>query len=159
MNLRINHFAIPNRRALAVPERERDWLRKNFSGLIDEYQFDYGTLHPPYKAKDPRKRLTQVLHPLFVRRQLVQRANRSLTFAHVTDTHVNVRDDVYEENLRRAEQPMSWDGRQLRYREIPLRHNNFNRSFERIYAEAKRGADFILMTGDLIDYGRATSAS
>jgi hypothetical protein len=110
MNLLISHFAIPNRRALAVPERERDWLRKNLSGLIDEYQFDYSTLHPPYMAKDPRKRLTQVLHPLFVRRQLVQRANRSLTFAHVTDTHVNVRDDVYEENLRRAEQPMSWTG-------------------------------------------------
>ena len=53
MNLLINHFAILNRRALAVPGRERDWLRKNFSGLIDEYQFDYGTWAAMGGSGDP----------------------------------------------------------------------------------------------------------
>jgi hypothetical protein len=37
---------------------------------------------------------------------------------------------------------------------VPFRQNNFNRSFAHVYAEAKNEADVILMTGDLVDYGR-----
>ena len=33
-------------------------------------------------------------------------------------------------------------------------YNNWNRSFVRVYDDAKRDSDVVLLTGDLIDYGR-----
>ena len=35
---------------------------------MDEYKFDYGALHPPYQRDDGQRRLTEVLHPVFVKR-------------------------------------------------------------------------------------------
>ena len=61
---------------------------------MDEYKFDYGALHPPYQRDDGEKRLTEVLHPVFVKR-----LSGPLRIGHVTDTHVDVRADVYEANL------------------------------------------------------------
>ena len=151
MTLLIDRFARPRRNALAGnTEAQRRWLKDHLGFLLDEYRFDYGALHPPYQAKDSEKRLTEVLHPVFVRRS----GSNPLNVAHVTDTHVDVRADVYEENLKRAPAPMSWDGHQLRYRNVPLHYNNFNRSFARTYEDAKADSDIVLLTGDLIDYGR-----
>ncbi len=153
MKLLLDQYALPTRRAELRPDKRHEQLK--ITTLLDEYQFEYGALHPPYQQADRDKRLTEVLHPLFVRRALLSRPEGSVTIAHVTDTHVNVRADVYEENLKSNDPSISWDGNQLWYRKNRVvRYNNFNRSFDRVYTDAKRGADVILMTGDLIDYGR-----
>jgi hypothetical protein len=150
LRMLVDHFAVPRRRRLAADtEAERRWLQQNLGFLVDEYRFDYGSLHPPYQARDAQRRFTEVLHPLFVRR-----GPADLRLAHLTDTHVDVRADVYEHNLRRAPAPMSAAGGELRYRGIPVRFNNWNRAFTRQYEHAKHDADAILITGDLIDYGR-----
>jgi hypothetical protein len=53
---------------------------------------------------------------------------------------VDVRNDVYEENL---------------YREgVAASFNNWNRDFVALYEHARRDSDVIFLTGDLIDYGR-----
>lgn len=151
LRMLIDHFAAPRRRRLAAgTEAERRWLQQNLGFLVDEYRFDYGSLHPPYKAHDAQRRFTEVLHPLFVRRG----PPAGVRLGHLTDTHVDVRADVYEHNLGRAPAPMSVLGGELRYRGTPVRFNNWNRAFTRQYEDAKRDADAILITGDLIDYGR-----
>jgi hypothetical protein len=43
---------------------------------------------------------------------------------------------------------------QLFHQGVPVQFNNWNRAFAGLYADAKREARAILMTGDLIDYGR-----
>lgn len=129
MRLLVDAFARPRRKALGAA-----W-QQELGFLVDEYQYEYGALHPPYDLKDSQRRLTEVLHPVFVQRQ-----SRSLRIGHVTDTHVDVRADVYEANLTRARQSLSF--------------NNFNRSFVESYTDAKANSDVILLTGDLIDYGR-----
>lgn len=153
MKLLLDQYALPTRRAELTPDKRHERLK--ITTLLDEYQFEYGVLHPPYQQADRDKRLTEVLHPLFVRRALVSRPAGSVSIAHVTDTHVNARADVYEENLKSNDPSITWDGTRFWYKKNRVvRYNNFNRSFDRIYADAKRGADVILMTGDLIDYGR-----
>jgi phosphatidylserine/phosphatidylglycerophosphate/cardiolipin synthase-like enzyme len=153
MKLLLDEYALPTRRAELKPDGRHE--RLNITTLVDEYRFEFGALHPPYQRTDSEKRFTEVLHPLFVRRSLVTRPGATVTIAHVTDTHVNVRADVYEENLKSNDPPITWDGAHLFYQKSRIvRYNNFNRSFDRVYADAKRGADLILMTGDLIDYGR-----
>jgi Calcineurin-like phosphoesterase len=137
MRMLVDRFAVPRRRGVTN-------LPAGF--LIDEYRFDYGALHPPYQAADSQRRLTEVLHPVFVRRNA-----GSLKLAQLTDTHVDVRNDVYEENLRCA---LSAAGGPPRYGGVPVRFNNWNRSFSALYDDAKRTSDAILLTGDLIDYGR-----
>jgi hypothetical protein len=150
MRMLLDRFAAPRRRDLpAKTEAEKFWLRHNLGFLVDEYRFDYGALHPPYQEHDPGRRFTEVLHPVFVRRQ-----TGSLRIAHLTDTHIDVRSDVYEENLKRAPKPMSTAGGRLFYQGLPVQLNNWNRAFERLYAHAKGDARAILITGDLIDYGR-----
>jgi 3',5'-cyclic AMP phosphodiesterase CpdA len=51
-----------------------------------------------------------------------------------------VRADVYDHNLKK--------------KNVKVSYNNFNKAFSRVYEEAKGDADIILLTGDLIDYGR-----
>ena len=131
MRYLIDNFARPRRQALG----------KKWSGqlefFVNEYRHDYGALHPPYQQWDSQKRLTEVLHPVFISRK-----SAPLRVAHITDTHVAVRHDVYEANLAA--------GKNLpRYS-----FNNFNRSFSAIYSDAKKASDILLLTGDLIDYGR-----
>jgi Calcineurin-like phosphoesterase len=65
-----------------------------------------------------------------------------------------VRNDVYEANLQQAGRPFSFTGGQLRYDRTPIQFNNWNTAFEALYADAKHHSDAVLMTGDLIDYGR-----
>jgi 3',5'-cyclic AMP phosphodiesterase CpdA len=136
MQMLLDSFARPRRTALGAA-----WA-KHLSFFLDEYRYDYGALHSPYQQTDNQKRLTEVLHPVFIKRQ-----SGPLNIAHVTDTHVDVRPDVYEENLRREGKLAG------------LSFNNYNKDFIEIYREAKQppGAqpsDVILLTGDLIDYGR-----
>lgn len=153
MKLLLDNYARPTREAELKPDGRHE--RLNIATLLDEYEFEFGALHPPYQQTDRDKRRTEVLHPLFVRRAMITRPSSSVMLAHVTDTHVNVRADVYEENLKTNDPSITWDGANLRYKSSRIiRYNNFNRSFDRIYADAKRGADVILITGDLIDYGR-----
>ena len=154
MQLLLDQYARPTRTAELKPDARHE--RLNLVTLLNEYEFEFGAFHPPYQQTDREKRRTEVLHPLFVRRGMVTRPGSSVMIAHVTDTHVNVRADVYEENLKTNDPSnITWDGTQLWYKkQKTIRYNNFNRSFEGVYADARRGSDLILMTGDLIDYGR-----
>lgn len=150
MRMLIDKFAVPRRRRLGGnTQAEQHWLRQNLDFLINEYRYDYNSAHPPYRAEDRQQRLTEVLHPVFVRRQTGR-----LKLAQLTDTHIDVRSDVYEQNLRQAPAPMSNVAGQLRYRDVPVLFNNWNRTFTRLYEHAKSEAHAILITGDLIDYGR-----
>jgi Calcineurin-like phosphoesterase len=132
MQMLLQHFAPPRRKALGAA-----WAR-HFQDFMDEYKFDYGALHQqPYQRDDGQKRLTEVLHPVFIKR-----LSRPLQIGHVTDTHVDVRADVYEANLKAAGK-------------IPgVSFNNYNTDFVAIYGEAREQSDVVLLTGDLIDYGR-----
>jgi V8-like Glu-specific endopeptidase len=105
--------------------------------LMDEYEYEYGTLHRPYCSSASPRRRAEILHPLIVDRG---RRRRSLEIGHLTDTHVDVRADVYEANLKQAG--------------VRASYNNWNRNFTRLYADAKKDANAIFITGDLIDYGR-----
>ena len=68
MRLLVDRIAVPRRRRIAAKtEAERFWLRQNLGLLIDEYRYEYGALHPPYQETE--RRFTEVLHPVFVRRQ------------------------------------------------------------------------------------------
>jgi outer membrane protein OmpA-like peptidoglycan-associated protein len=132
MQLLIDNFARPRRHKLGP--LWNSW--QDF--FIEEYKFDYGALHPPYHKSDPQRRFTEVLHPVFIKHY-----NRPLRLAHVTDTHVHVRDDAYEANLEKQSTMFP-----------SLVYNNFNKSFIGVYTDAKASADAILLTGDLVDYGR-----
>jgi Calcineurin-like phosphoesterase/Hemopexin len=154
LELLLDKYARPTREASLAPVKSPQRLR--IDTLVEEYRREYGPLHQPYQQTDHDKRFTEVLHPLFVRRSWTGRAQRTVSIGHVTDTHVNVRADVYAENLKYEDQAITWDGANYRYKKDRIiRYNNFNRSFDRVYSEAKAGSDLILMTGDLIDYGRA----
>ncbi|MEO8450182.1 MAG: trypsin-like peptidase domain-containing protein [Gemmatimonadota bacterium] len=131
LQLLLDRFATPRRMEL------KELWETNSQDLLREYELEYGVLREPYMSKlQMRETRTEILHPLFVNR----RAGKALAVGHITDTHVAVRADVYEKNLARAKAPISY--------------NNWNTSFVRVYNDAKRDSDVILLTGDLIDYGR-----
>jgi hypothetical protein len=145
----------------ARPLREKlGNLWKRFSTyLLAEYEFEYGAIHPPYSsAKSVRQGRTEILHPLFVQRG----RTGALKIAHVTDAHVHVRADVYEENLNRKGveleekiYPSRWmKGSDADRNDSNRSYNNWNRSFVAVYKHAQRISDVVLLTGDLIDYGR-----
>jgi predicted MPP superfamily phosphohydrolase len=95
--------------------------------MLKEYEFDY-------RKPQSSEHRTEVLHPLFVRppRDKIQ-------YAHMTDVHCDTRHEVYAKNL--AGQPAA-------------RHfNNWNETFLELYQQAQK-SDAILITGDLIEYGR-----
>jgi peptidoglycan hydrolase-like protein with peptidoglycan-binding domain len=132
MSFLIEAFAKPQRRKLGA-----SWS-KFFDFLVNEYKYEYGALHPPYQHGNPQNPpLTEVLHPVFVSKQL-----SPLRIGHLTDTHVDVRWDVYEANLRKEGLLAA------------ANFDNCNRNFIKIYDEARQQSDLILLTGDLIDYGR-----
>ena len=143
MQMLLDHFAQPRRRALGAA-----WA-SHFTFLMDEYKFDYGALHPPYQKDDGQKRMTEVLHPVFINPPFVKRQPEPLRVAHVTDTHVDVRADVYDKNLELSQEKAAQDARLA-----GVSFNNYNKDFKEIYREAKDAGDVILLTGDLIDYGR-----
>src|SRR5262249_55759195 len=111
--------------------------------LLRGYRFEYGGLHHPYNQLERGEEPTEVLHPLFVRRNL----KATLTIGHVTDTHIDIRNDVYARNLQRKSAEV------LKVTQKPVEFNNWNDSFTAVYNAAKN-SDLILLTGDLIDYGR-----
>lgn len=100
-------------------------------GFLREYEYEYSAV------QSRQKRRAEILHPVFVTRA----RSRPMRIAHLTDLHVDVRWDVLERNLASVA-PAS------------LRFNNCNRSSLAIYEDASKDADVVLMTGDLIDYGR-----
>jgi hypothetical protein len=126
--------------------------------LMDEYEYEYGSLHRPYcSTTGPRVR-AEILHPLFVDRGGMP----TLKVGQLTDLHVDVRNDVFEENVKAresqlkakaAKQTLSSDEQAL-LTTLGL-FNNWNKSVVALYNDAKRDANAILLTGDLIDYGRA----
>jgi 3',5'-cyclic AMP phosphodiesterase CpdA len=140
MDLLIKKFAVPAREEfLKSPAylQSGDDLSMDF--LFKEYEWDYDLLHPPYnqgvrQAPDPKRR-TEVLHPLFV-----QAAADSLKIGHITDLHVSVRNDLYEFTLKNNAPSVKF--------------NNCNTVVKTLYSHAKETCDVLLLTGDLIDYGR-----
>jgi len=130
MRLLIEKFARPRREKLGML-----WQRHS-TFLLNEYEYEYGALHQPYSSTAPRRTRAEILHPLFVQR----RPSPVLRIGQLTDTHVDVRADVYEANLKEA-------GTTAAY-------NNWNKSFVVAYTQAKQDSDVVFLTGDLIDYGR-----
>jgi hypothetical protein len=111
-----------------------------------EYEYEFGLLHAPYKsALGMRKPRNEILHPVFIQKQ----SPREITISHLTDMHVHVRVDVYEERLKKRTFP-SQDNK----RSIEVSFDNWNKAFQRIYADARQKSQILLLTGDLIDYGR-----
>jgi hypothetical protein len=123
-------------------EDTRPLMPKSILDPREEYQYEYGTVHKPQSAKRTTKHRAEVLHPVFIRKT----ASPKLRIGHVTDLHVDVRHDVYEFNLARAK---------AEGKVGPHSFNNWNTSVSQIYAKAKEGSDALMLTGDLIDYGRA----
>ena len=129
MALLLTQFARPRRSALG-----RLWQTQG-PYLIGEYEYEYGNLHLPYCANVGARRIrAEILHPLFIQRQL----RTVLRVGQLSDTHADVRADVYQANL---EPNVS-------------SYNNWNTSFVQTYNDAKRDSDVLLLTGDLVDYGR-----
>lgn len=125
----LERFARPRRAQLAA-----QWPQ-HAAFLLHEYEYEYRPLHP-LAGSPVRGRRSEILHPVFVTRA----TRESLRVGHLTDTHVCVRADVYGHNLARAGSTAAY--------------NNWNTSFTRAYDAAKQDSDILLLTGDLIDYGR-----
>lgn len=132
MQLLLEKVAEPRRR------KELPTWEKSMPNLMREYEFEYGPQHLPYSSTRKTQRRADVLHPVF----LWPKPRATLRIGHITDLHVDVRNDVYEHNLQRAtlvQRPS---------------FNNWNKSVSDIYAHAKQDAEILMLTGDLIDYGR-----
>ena len=99
------------------------------SKYVREYEYEFG--QPTSGAAR-----VEVLHPVFV-----TQPQPSLRIGHLTDLHVAIRHDTYGKNLAKAGARGS-------------KYHNWNRACEKLYSNAKLSCDALLMTGDLIDYGR-----
>ncbi|MEP6689607.1 MAG: S8 family serine peptidase [Gemmatimonadaceae bacterium] len=119
-------------RGKALPEL---WAEQS-RFLLGEYEYEYGSLQAPDQLMTMRKTRAEILHPVFIQAKPADR----LRVGHVTDLHVDVRMNVYNANLRKAKEAAQF--------------NNWNVSVAGVYAKAKEDADVLLLTGDLIDYGR-----
>ena len=141
MALLLRAFAPTRREGLGALWRDQR------THLLEEYEYEYGHFHQPYappNAKASAGPRAEVLHPLFVKRDLPS----SLAIGHLTDIHVDVRADVYEHNLTRKNigaKYRSWTSGS---------YNNWNRNFAKAYADARPLSNILLLTGDLVDYGR-----
>jgi hypothetical protein len=135
MKLLFVKYAFPRRSLLG-----NFWNRQH-KFLMNEYEFEHGSLHRPYKQAGTPLVRTEILHPLFIQHS----AASNLKIGHLTDMHVSVRENVYEDNLRKF---------QSRNPSINLQFNNWNANFQQGYKSAKSEGDMLLLTGDLIDYGR-----
>jgi hypothetical protein len=148
----------------ARPRRKGSGKADDLDFLVNEYRYEYGALHPPYNQGQGAARpvAAEILHPLFVWRH----RKAALRIGHITDTHVDVRADVYDWNLTAAGRRAAVERAKLIAQQKPVDalthvladrkdgYNNFNKSFEATYKKVKDGSDLLLMTGDLIDYGR-----
>ncbi len=93
---------------------------------VREYEYE---LEAP-EAPDHR---TEVLHPVFIREPAAQ-----LNIGHLTDLHLDTRIEALDRKLKKAGAKM----------------HNWNQACTELYEKAKGDCDIVLMTGDLIDYGR-----
>ena len=151
LELLVERWARPRREAEATTDKAKRFLEEHRGFFLDEYRYEYGGIHNMPRGQEQRH-FTEVLHPV-----VVQRPAQALRLAHVTDTHVDTRWDVFEFNLQHPldrDTPLTWDKTTLRYKGRPVRFNNSNRSFAQLYERAKKNADVIVMTGDLVEYGR-----
>ena len=128
--------------------------------LLDEYEYEYGSLHRPYCSID---RLRACAPRFCTRCSSTAAGMPTLKVGHLTDLHVDVRNDVYEENVKAREHQLKAKAaskQSLSSDELALLttlglFNNWNKSVVALYNDAKQDANAILLTGDLIDYGRA----
>jgi len=130
MALLLQAFARPRRAALGPA-----W-QKHMPYLMSEYEYEFGSTHPEYGRPGAPRTRAEILHPVFIGR----RPSSMLNIGQVTDTHVDTRSDAYEENLKQLNDTTPF--------------HNWNKSFVATYAHARNNADILLLTGDLIDYGR-----
>jgi len=133
MTLLLQQFARPRR------ERLGPFWRANARRLMREYEFEYGGEHLPYRGQGAPQVRAEILHPVRIQRNLPA----VLRVGQLSDTHVDVRADVYEANLQ-------FSGAAVNY----ANYRNWNKNFVRTYRAAQGDSDVLLLTGDLIDYGR-----
>jgi len=95
--------------------------------IQQEYEYEFR------QPADPAHRV-EVLHPLFV-----IAAPAKLRIGHVTDPHYDVRTDAYEAAL---------------LKQGVKKFHNWNNASDKVYAAVAAESDALLLTGDLIDYGR-----
>lgn len=137
MSLLLEKFARPKEQKFG-----RAWQTWR-SSFLEEYGLEYGARHAPYMAHDKGNKPVELLHPLFVS----SASENTVRIGHVTDTHISTRSDVFERNLDNERMLLPGNSTKIQF-------NNWNRSFDSVYGQAKNSSDVILMTGDLIDYGR-----
>jgi hypothetical protein len=122
------------------------------SNYLKEYGFEYGSRYAPYNETDKDHKPVEVYHPLFVHHA----SESTIRIGHVSDIHVSIRSDIFERNLQKefGNNGMRLPEKNSKTSKAAIRFNNWNRSFTTIYNNAKAHSDVILLTGDLIDYGR-----
>ncbi len=99
--------------------------------MLSEYEFDF---RKPVSAQNR----TELLHPVFVRR-----GGAEVRIGHMTDIHLDTRTIAYAERIAKAQD-----------QNARLHFHDWNKACEQLYDEVKKDSDVLLMTGDLIDYGR-----
>jgi predicted MPP superfamily phosphohydrolase len=110
--------------------KQREYWSGRYDAILNEYEF--GFRQAPSAATR-----TEVLHPVFI-----HEAKPSLKIGHLTDLHIDTRWDAYESNLKSQRKAAAG------------KYYNWNRACEKLYRQAKQRCDVLLLTGDLIDYGR-----
>ncbi len=139
LDLLIKHYAAPNIKTAVdtVSKSTVQYYIADDQPFLHAYEYDYTALNAPYTKtlQLDKERRTEVLHPLFVKTGVDH-----LKIGHLTDLHVATRNDVYDDNLKGD--PAS------------RRLENWNTSVRALYKKAKDSCDVLLLTGDLIDYGR-----
>jgi len=98
----------------------------------EEYLFEHG-------GSQTTADWVELLHPMFVR----EKKPDEISVAHLTDPHVCVRADTFEEGV----------SRDYTKRAAEKFYNNYNKRFEELYPRAK-ACDVTLLTGDIVDFGR-----
>jgi hypothetical protein len=117
MKLLLDRYALPKR-------KQTDLWDSQPKFLLGEYEYEYGSLQKPYRsALQMRKNRAEVLHPLFVKRS----DNNGIKIGHLTDMHVCVRNNVYEENLKGENKKAQF--------------NNWNKSFVKAYENVKKTSE------------------
>ncbi|GMU81663.1 MAG: hypothetical protein AMXMBFR47_15340 [Planctomycetota bacterium] len=129
---RFGHDGVP-------PEKELDELIAR--RYLEEYEYDYAPNDLRHNIPENR---TEVLHPVFVRPP-----KPAIRIGHLTDLHFELRCDAYETRLRNSVDPAIT-------RQVP-NFNNWNKTSRMLYRRARGNCDLLLLTGDLIEYGRGFS--
>lgn len=121
------------------PEKELDSLIAR--RYLEEYEYDYAPNDLRRNIPDTR---TEVLHPVFIRTP-----KPTMRIGHLTDLHFELRCDAYETRLKNSVDPAIT--RQV------AGFNNWNKTSRALYQRARGNCDLLLLTGDLIEYGRGFS--